>query len=144
MRTRRRAAVAVLVALCGIAIAGGSVLAWIRARGSRPGSGVRHTAISGLLHWSYQPTGLFTHSFAMVILVAGALVFVGGVFASRLLAGLFSLVALVASVTWIGLNATFYSPVNLPYSDLRLGAWLAMGGSLIGLLSSISMRQRSM
>jgi hypothetical protein len=144
MRTRRRAAVAVLVALCGIAIAGGSVLTWIRARGPRPSSGIRHTAISGLLHWSYQPTGLFTHSVAMVVLVAGALVFVGGVFASRLIAGLFSLVALVASVAWIGLNATHYSPVNLPYSDLRLGAWLAMGGSLIGLLSSISMRHRTL
>jgi hypothetical protein len=142
MRARRRAVVAVLVALCGIAIAGGSVLSWIAARGRRPGSGVRHTAISGALHWSYQPTGLFTHSFAMVILVAGALVFVGGVFASRLLAGLFSLVALVASVAWIGLNATHYSPVNLPYSDLRPGAWLAMGGGLIGLLGSIFMRYR--
>jgi len=144
MRTRRRAAVAVLVALCGIAIAGGSVLTWISARGARPGSGIRHTAISGGLHWTYQPTGLFTHSFAMVVLVAGALVFVGGVFASRLIAGLFSLVALVASVTWIGLNATHYSPVNLPFSDLRLGAWLAMGGSLIGLLSSISIRHRTL
>ena len=144
MRTRRRAAVAVLVALCGIAIAGGSVLTWIGARGRRPSSGIRHTAISGLLHWTYQSTGLFTHSFAMVTLVAGALVFVGGLFASRLLGGLFSLVALAAAAAWIGLNATRYSPVNLPYSDLRLGAWLTLGGSMVGLLSSFSMRHRPM
>ncbi len=144
MRTRRRAAVAVLVALCGTAIAGGSVLTWIGARGLRPSSGIRHTAISGVLHWTYQPTGLFTHSFAMVILVAGALVFVGGLFASRLLAALFSLVALAASGAWIGLNAAHYSAVNLPYSDLRLGAWLAVGGSLVGLLSSFFMRHRGM
>ncbi|HUZ54235.1 MAG TPA: hypothetical protein VMU94_17130 [Streptosporangiaceae bacterium] len=144
MRTRRRAAVAVLVALCGIAIAAGSVLTWTSARGHRPSSGIRHTAISGVLHWTYQSTGLFTHSFAMVVLVAGALVIVGGVFASRLLAGLFSLVALAASGAWIGLNARHYSPVNLPYSDLRLGAWLAVGGSLIGLLSSFFMRRRTL
>lgn len=141
--TRRRAAVAVLVALCGIAIAAGSVQTWITARGGRPDSGIRHTAISGVLHWSYQPTDLFTHSFAMVVLVAGALVFVGGVFASRLLAALFSLIALAASTAWIGLYATYYNPANLPYSDLRLGAWLALGGSLIGLLSSFSIRHRA-
>jgi hypothetical protein len=144
MRTRRRFAVTLLVALCGIAIAGGSVLTWISARGRRPGSGIRHTAISGVLHWTYQPTSLFTHSFAMVVLVAGALVFVGGVFASRLLAGLFSLIALAASGAWIGLNAMHFSPVNLSYSDLRLGAWLAVGGSLIGLLSSFFMRHRTL
>jgi hypothetical protein len=144
MRTRRRAAVAVLVALCGVAIAGGSVLSWITARGRRPSSGIRHTAISGMLHWRYQPAGLFTHSVAMVILVAGALVFVGGVFASRIVAGLFSLVALAASGAWIGLNATHYNPVNLPYSDLRLGAWLAVGGGLIGLLSSFFMRHSAL
>ena len=144
MRTRRRAAVAVLVALCGLAIAGGSALTWISARGRRPSSGIRHTAISAVLHWTYQPTGLFTHSFAMVILVAGALVFVGGLFGSRLLAGLFSLVALAASGAWIGLNASHYSPVNLPYSDLRLGAWLAVGGGLIGLISSFFMRHHTL
>ncbi len=144
MRTRRRAAVSVLVALCGIAVAAGSVQTWIIARGRRPGSGIRHTAISGVLHWTYQPTGLFTHSFAMVVLVAGALVLVGGVFASRLIAGLFSLVALAAAGIWIGLNATHYDPVNLPYSDLRLGAWLTVGGGLIGLFSSFFMRHRAL
>lgn len=141
MRTRRRAAVAALVVLCGIAIAAGSVLTWVSARGRRPSSGIRHTAIAGVLHWTYQDSATFTRSWAMVVLVAGALVLVGGVFASRLLAGLFSLVALAASGVWIGLNATHYSPTDLPYSDLRIGAWLAIGGGLIGLLSSFFMRR---
>jgi len=78
----------------------------------------------------------------MVVIVAGALVFVGGVFASRLLAGLFSLIALAAAGVWIGLNATHYSTTSLTYSDLRLGAWLAIGGSLIGLWSSFFLRRR--
>jgi len=76
----------------------------------------------------------------MVVVVAGALVFVGGVFASRLLAGLFSLIALAAAGAWIGLNAAHYSPTSLTYTDLRLGAWLAIGGSVIGLLSSFFVR----
>ena len=142
MRTERRTAVAALIALCGIAIAVGALQTWVSASGRRPNSGVRHTAIAGVLHWHYQSTSSFTNSFAMVVIVAGALVFVGGVFASRLLAGLFSLIALAAAGVWIGLNATHYSPTSLTYSDLRLGAWLAIGGSLIGLWSSFFLRRR--
>jgi len=141
MRTGRRSAVATLVALCGIAISVGATQTWVSARGRRPSSGIQHTAIAGVLHWHYQHTSSFTTSFAMVVIVAGALVFVAGVFASRLLAGLFSLIALAAAGAWIGLNATHYSPMSLTYTDLRLGAWLAIGGSLIGLLSSFFVRR---
>jgi hypothetical protein len=142
MRTGRRTAVAALVALCGIAIAVGAFPTWVSAREHRPRSGIQHTAIAGVLHWHYQPTSSFTNSFAMVVIVAGALVFVGGVFASRLLAGLFSLIALAAAGVWIGLNAAHYSPTPLTYSDLRVGAWLVIGGGLIGLLSSFFVRRK--
>jgi hypothetical protein len=142
MRARRRGAFVVLVALCGLAIAAGAFPSWVDARAPRPSSGVRHTAISGLLHWHYRYTGSFTLSFALIILACGALVFVGGVFASRLVAGLFSLIALAAAGVWIGLNATHYSSASLLYSDLRLGAWLAIGGGLIGLVGSFYMRRR--
>ena len=142
MRTERRTGVAALVVLCGIAIAVGAIQTWVSARGHRPGSGIRHTALSGVLHWHYQSTSSFTDSLAMAVIVAGALVFVAGVFASRLLAGLFSLIALAAAGAWIGLNAAHYSPTSLTYSDLRLGAWLVIGGSLIGLLSSFFVRRR--
>jgi hypothetical protein len=142
MRTRRRSGVAILVMICGTAIAVGSIETWVGARGHRPASGIRDTAISGMLHWKYQPTPMFTSSFAMVVLVAGALVFVGGVFASRLLTGVASFIALAASGIWIGLNASHYNPTSLPYSDLRLGAWLAIGGGLIGLISSFFARSR--
>jgi len=128
--------------ICGIAIAVGSIETWVSARGHRPASGIRDTAISGVLHLKYQPAPTFTNSFAMVILVAGALVFVGGVFASRSLTGAASLIALAASGVWIGLNGSHYNPTSLPYSDLRLGAWLAVGGGLIGLISSFFVRSR--
>lgn len=141
MRSRRRSGFAVLVMICGIAIAVGSIETWVGARGARPASGVRYTAISGALHWKYQPTPTFTNSFAMIVLVAGALVFVGGVFASGFLASVASFFALAASGVWIGLNATHYSPTPLPYSDLRLGAWLAIGAGLIGLISSFFLRR---
>jgi len=138
----RRSGVAVLVMICGIAIAVAAIEPWVGASAGRPASGVRHTAISGFLHWKYQPTGTFTSSFAMVILVAGALVFVGGVFASRLLASVASIVALIATGVWIALNVSHYSPTSLTYSDLRIGAWLAIGGGLVALISSSFVRRR--
>jgi hypothetical protein len=128
--------------LCGIAIAVAAIEPWVSARAGRPASGIGHTAISGFLHWRYQATGTFTSSFALVVLVAGALVFVGGVFASGLLAGVASIVALIASGVWIGLNASHYNPTSLTYSDLLLGAWLAIGGGLVGLISSSFVRRR--
>lgn len=139
--SQRRVSIAVLVALCGAAIALGSMRSWVAAGGTRPASGIDHTAIRGVLHWHYQSTASFTNSFALVVLVAGALVFVGGVFASPLVASLFSFVALAATGVWIGLNATYFSPSELRYSDLRLGAWLAIGGGLLGLMSSFFLRR---
>lgn len=142
MRRRRRAGVAVLVGLCGIAIVAGARLSWVSARGTRPASGITHTSITGLFHWSYQYCASFVGSFAFPVIMAGVLVFIGGLVASRLLAGLFSFIALAVAGLWIGLNASHYSPVNLPSSDLRTGAWLTVGGSLIGLLSSSFLRRR--
>jgi hypothetical protein len=127
-----------------MAIAFGSIQTWIGARGSRPGAGISHTAIAGLLHWTYLNSGTFTRSFAMVVVLAGGLVFVGGMVGSQQLASLFSFIALAASGLWIALYATHYSPTDLPYSDLRLGAWLAIGGSVIGLLSSFFVRRHQM
>jgi hypothetical protein len=140
MRKPRRAMVATIVALCGLAIAVGAVEPWIGARGRRPASGIRHTAIAGVLHWNYQPTTSFDRSFALVVVVAGALVFVAGVVASEFAAGVFSFIALATAGVWIGLNVSHYSPVNLPYTDLRIGAWLVIGGSMLGLLCSFFVR----
>ncbi len=95
-----------------------------------------------MFHWHYQAASTFTLSFALIVVVVGALVFVGGIFASRLVAGLFSLVALAAAGVWIGLNATHYNPTSLPYTDLLLGAWLVIGGGLAGLIGSFFLRRR--
>ena len=140
MRKPRRAVVATVVALCGVAIAIGAIEPWIAARGRRPASGIRHTAIAGVLHWSYQTTTSFDRSFAVVVLVAGVLVFIAGAVASEFAASLFSFIALAAAGVWIGLNVSHYSPVNLPYTDLRSGAWLVIGGSLLGLVCSFFVR----
>src|ERR1700751_6121314 len=106
MRKPRRAVVATIVALCGLAIAVGAIEPWIGARGRRPASGIRHTAIAGVLHWNYQHTASFDRSFALVVVVAGALVFVAGVVAWEFAASAFSFIALAAAGVWIGLNVS--------------------------------------
>lgn len=140
MRTLRHAGAAVIVELCGVAIAVGALLTWIDARGSRPRSGISHTSIAGLLHWSYR-TATFSHSFGLVVLIAGAGVLVGGLLGSRFLAGLFCLIALAAAGVWIGLNATHYSPASLRYNDLQIGAWLTIVGAVVGQIGATMLRR---
>jgi hypothetical protein len=142
MRTPRRAAVAALIALCGIAISVGSIQPWMTARGPRPDSGIQHTAVAGVLHWRYQSTSTFSSSFGMVVIIAGALVFIGGLLASQEFATLFSSIALLAAGLWIGLNATQYGLADLRYTDLQVGAWLVVAGSVVSLMSSFFVRRR--
>jgi hypothetical protein len=143
MRTQRYSAAAAVVApLSGIAIAAGAALTWVSARGRRPESGITRTSIAGLFHWSYQTSSPFPRSFGMVVVVAGILVVIGGLIASRFLTGLFSLIALTAAGLWIGLNATHYNPTDLPYSDLRAGAWLTIAGGLAGFISAFFLRRK--
>ena len=143
MTTQRRVGVSAVVLLSGLAIIAGAFLTWVDARGSRPASGITHTSITGLFHWSYQVAVPFLRSFALVVVIFGALVAVGGIAASRLLAIVFSVLALAAAGLWIGLNASHYKSVNLPYSDLRTGAWLVIAGGVIGLIASFFLRHRS-
>jgi hypothetical protein len=142
MRTQRSNGVALLVMICGVAIAGAALLNWIDARGTRPAAGVKHTSITGLFHWSYQYSSSFLHSFGMVLVVAGALVLIGGLVASRFITALFAVIALVVAGLWIGLDASRYHSTNLPYSDLRVGAWLALVAGLLALISAFSLRRR--
>ena len=128
MRRGRRAGVAILVWICGIALVAAARICLVCGRASRPPSGISGTSLTGLLRWSYQPCQTFVNSFGFAVVVAGAGVFLGGLLASRFLASLFSFLALAAAGLWLALNASHYSHVDLPASDLRVGAWLTIGG----------------
>lgn len=141
MRQRHRVRVGIFISLCGVAIAVGAVLDWVRARGRRPASGVNHAALSGLLHWSQAYTSSFLRSFGIAVVIAGVLVVIGGACGSRVAAGLFSLVALAAAILWVVLEATRYSSVDFPFSDLRIGALLTIGASLLALISTPFLRR---
>lgn len=138
---KRRPLASVIAGLCGIAIGVGAMLPWIAARGQRPGSGISHTSLTGLLHLSYQDTRSFVSSLAIAVAACGLLILIGAVTGSRLVTGFFALVALAAAGLWIELNANHYSSADLPYSDLRLGAWLALAGGIIGIVAAIALRR---
>lgn len=142
MGTTRRALVSVLVVLCGAAIIAGARLGWVTASGTRPASGITDTSVAGLVDWTYRTCSTYFASFSFAILVAGALVVLAGLLASRFLAALFSFIALAGAGLWIGLNATHFSPISLTFSDFRIGAWLTIGGALVGFVSSFSLRKR--
>jgi hypothetical protein len=142
MTTQRRGLVCVLVVLCGAAIIAGTRLGWVTASGRRPASGIIGTSLTSLQDWTYKANSAYFTSFSFAILVAGALVVLAGLLASRFLAALFSIIALAGAGLWIGLNATHFSPISLTFSDVRIGAWLTIAGGLVGLVSSFFMRER--
>ena len=53
-----------------------------------------------------------------------------------------SFVALAGAGLWIGLNASHFSPIGLTSSDLRIGAWLTIGGALAGFIAAFFLRRR--
>jgi hypothetical protein len=142
MRRRHRILVGLFIALCGVAIAVGSELTWIASFKGRPAARVDHTSLNSLVHWSYQYTGSFLKSFGIVMVVAGVLVVIGGLFGSRTAAGLFSLIALVAAGIWLALYTSRYNSASLPVSDVRLGAELTIAGSVLALISTAFLRRR--
>jgi hypothetical protein len=141
MRRRHRVGVGLFIALCGIAIAIGSELVWIKAGHGQSATGITHTSLAGLQHWSDQHTNLFVKSFAIVIVIAGVLVIVGGLFGWVVPAALFSAIALVAGGLWLGLYFSQHSSVSFQFSDLGDGALLTAAGSLLALISSRFLRR---
>lgn len=131
-----RRLMALLVFSGGAAIAAGALVDWIAARSVRPTGGLRDASIPGLFRWSYEPDGSFLRSFAFTVVICGALVAVGGLIRSGVLAGFFSVVALAAGGLWIALNARHYASVGFSVGDYRAGPWLTLAGGLAGLVGA--------
>ncbi len=151
-RTRIRLPVAAFTALCGVATAVGSLLTWVSARGVRPRMGMNHTSFSQMLVYSFANADAFWKSAGFVVLVLGALMLIGALAGLRTLTLLAAVLALAAAGMWIGLivhhyntpnlpNAHYLNPANLPWSDLREGAWLTIAGAAFGLLSAFLLRR---
>jgi hypothetical protein len=151
-QTRIRLPTAAFTAGCGAAIAIGSFLTWVSVRGPRPRLGMDHTSFPQMLVYSFANGSPFWKSAGFVMLVLGVLTVIGALTGLRTLTVLATLLALAVAGMWIGLtvhhynapdlpNAHYANPVNLPWSDLREGAWLAIAGATGGLLSAFWLRQ---
>jgi hypothetical protein len=153
VRTRIRLPVAAFTALCGVATAVGGLLTWVSARGARPAMGMAHTSLREMLVYSFANGVPFWKSAGFVVLVLGAAMVIGGLAGLRTLTVLAAVLALAAAGMWIGLivhhyntpslpNEHYLNPANLPWSDLRAGAWLTICGAVLGLLSAFLLRRR--
>jgi hypothetical protein len=114
-----------------------------------------HTSFSGMvvLVYSFADGNRFWKSVGFVVLVLGVLMVIGALTGLRTLIVLAALLALAAAGMWIGLivhhyntpnlpNGHYLNPANLPWSDLREGAWLMIVGAALGLLSAFLLRRR--
>jgi hypothetical protein len=152
-RTRTRLAVATVTSMAGVAVMAGVLPTWLGARGPRPATGMMHTSLSRMLVYTYATTNSFWTSAAFAVLVLGLLVVIGGLAGLRTLIVMATLLALAASGMWIGVVVHHYNtpnlpdvhyanPANLPWSDLRAGAWLTISAAAVGLISAFWLRRR--
>jgi hypothetical protein len=152
LRSRQvRPGVAVFAAACGVIIAVGALLPWLGADGARPAMGMRHTSLSQMLVYTVRESSMGS-SVAFAVLVLGALIVIGALTGLRIMVGTAALLALAAGGMWIGLiehhyntpelpNIHYVNPANLPWSGLRLGAWLTIAAAVLALLSAFALRQ---
>jgi hypothetical protein len=148
-----RPEVAALAAACGAATAAGGLLTWVTASGPRPTMGMDHTSLPKMLVYSFAHTASPWASVGLAVLVLGLLMTTGALTGLRTVVGLAAFLALAAAYMWIGLvthhyntpsmpNSHYANPVNLPWADLRIGAWLTISGAVLGLVSAFSLRAR--
>jgi hypothetical protein len=153
-RTGVRLPAATFTALCGAATAVGGVLTWLNARGVRPSMGMDHTSLARMLSsFAFAPGSPFWKSVGFAVLVLGVLMVIGALAGVRTLTVVTALLALGAAGMWIGVvvrhystvklpNAHYVDPANLPWTDLRAGAWLTIVGAVLGLVSAFLLRRR--
>jgi len=131
----------------------GSALSWIGAEGMRPVLGISQTSLSKMLVYSYVNAESYTKSAGFAVLLLGAVLFISAAFGIRTFVALSAVLTLAAGDMWIGLvvhnfntpdlpNIHYVISANLPWADLRIGAWLTLGGAVLGLGASPFLRAR--
>lgn len=153
-QTKIRPAVAAFAAACGVGTAAGGLLTWVTASGPRPVMGMDHTSLPKMLVYSFAHSASPWISVGLAVFVLGLLMAISALTGLRTVVMLAALLALAAAGMWIGLvthhyntpslpNSHYANPVNLPWADLRIGAWLTICGAVLGLVSTLWLRART-
>jgi hypothetical protein len=148
---RDRLPTAIVACACGAASGIGGLVTWITAHNGRPRLGMDHTSFSKMLVYRFVAEHSFMRSVGFVVLLLGAVMVIGALSGLRVLTVLGAVLSLALAGMWIGLtvhdyntphlaNSYYLNPVHLPWSSLREGAWLTIGGALVGILSSLVLR----
>lgn len=113
-----------------------------------------HASLSQMLFYSFAHVTTFWESAGFAVLMLGAAMVIGALTGLRTLAVVAGLLALAAGGMWIGLvvhhfntpglpNSHYLNPANLPWADLRAGAWLTIAGAALGLVIGFWLRRRA-
>ena len=140
--TEPRNIIGALIALFGVgAIVSGMFLPWLAETETRPALTVRESTISSLFSGLTLESSALS-SVGLIVSLGGLILIVGGLSASRIVTLVGALVTLGACVVWLFRINEFYDvPVNL-LGELRLGAWIAIGGALLSIALIFLLRAR--
>jgi hypothetical protein len=107
--------------------------------------GMDHTSFSKMLVYTLTNGTPWVKSVGFSVFLLGLLMVIGGLSGLRPLTMVGAVLALTVGGMWIGLvthhyntphfpNSYYLDPVRLPWSSLRPGAWMTIGGAGLGLL----------
>jgi hypothetical protein len=132
----------------GLAVGASAFLTWFIGHGSRPTLGVEHTGIGRLFVYKFTNDSSFTNSVGIAMLLLASIMVIGALTQLRFLIVLGAVAALGMAGMWIAVishhfltphlpNIHDLNPAHLAWGDLRAGAWLALGGAALGVLSAL-------
>lgn len=140
--TRSAHPAGVFLAFVGAVLVGvGGFLPWLAAYHGRPRVTGRDVRVHDLFHGISDRAADFTSSAALVLVGCGAVMLLGALVASRSLVILGVLVGAALTVSWIVLEAVHRAPADFGAGALRVGAWVVLGGLLLGLIGTIRLRR---
>lgn len=141
--TEPRMGAEVISILSGLAVMiGGLFLPWLVATETRPELRTGQTGLMDLFRFRFSEDVSLFASVGLLLAVLGLIMIIGGGAALRALTAIASVLALVVGALWIINADQNFADSALALEALRIGAWLTLGGGLLGLFSSLFLRHR--
>jgi hypothetical protein len=139
MASPQRAIPSIAAVAGGICISVGAFAPWLSGIGDDQTSNdvlaPRYTPISNLFHGIGATTDSPIRSVALLLLVFGIVLVIGGVMASRLIMAIGMVMSGVIAALWVSLEFNHIGAVSFDVHDIRSGLWLTGIGLLLAVVA---------